>query len=329
MSVRRAGLAALVLAWAAACSGSQETIIRTADGVELTAEDIDREPIALLPSGMVGLASIDAQKLFASQFGDQLLDLVRRLAPLPASTGFEPRRDLQRLYMGLYSMQGIDVAGVAVGAFDQEAIERAAERSDRTLQGVPIVKSTYGERTLYTAHNLGFVVLTGKTALFGNETGIRRALDRIDEARVRKQIPVWVADLLEVPNASMVAALNLRAQPMTDAAQKKLPFLNGMQSVRVLGNFEPPGVNFAGTAAYQDAGAAQRGEAAMRDYHATLQTLGYFSAWVGLPQPVKRLETQCEDDEVKFVIGIDAQAMGTLLDFAAKALPAPAAPAGG
>ena len=127
----------------------------------------------------------------------------------------------------------------------------------------------------------------------------------------------------------MVAALNLRAQPMTEAAQKNLPFLNGMESVRLLGNFEPPGVNFAGTAAYQDEAAAQRGEAAMRDTHASLQTLGYFSAWVGLPQPVKRLETQSEGDEVKFVVGIDAQAMGTLLDFAANALPAPTAPAGG
>ncbi len=329
MSACRVGLWAVMLALVAGCSGSQETILRTADGVELTADDIDRDPMALLPGGMVGLAYVDAQKLFASQFGDKLLNLVQRLAPLPASTGFEPRRDLQRLYVGLYSMQGIDLAGVAVGAFDQEAIARAAERSDRTLQGVPIVKSSYAERTLYTAQNLGFVVLTARTALFGNETGIRRALDRIDEARVEKQIPVWAADLLENPNASMVAALNLRAQPMTDAAQKKLPFLMGMQSVRLLGNFEPPGVNVAGTAAYEDAAAAQRGEAAMRDYHAMLQTLGYFSAWVGLPQPVKRLETRSEGDEVKFVVGIDAQAMGTLLDFAASALPAPVAPAGG
>ena len=82
-------------------------------------------------------------------------------------------------------------------------------------------------------------------------------------------------------------------------------------------------------AAYQDAAAAQRGEAALREYHATLQTLGYFTAWVGLPQPVKRMETRNEGDEVKFVVGIDAQAMGTLLDFAAKALPAPTAAAGG
>jgi hypothetical protein len=329
MSASGVGLWAVILALAVGCGGSQETIIRTADGVDLTAEDIDREPMALLPGGMIGLGYVDAQKLFASQFGDRLLNLVQRLAPLPASTGFDPRRDLQRLYVGLYSMQGIDVAGVAVGTFDQQAIERAAERSDRTLQGVPVVKSTYADRTLYTAHNLGFVVLTAKTALFGNETGIRRALDRIDEARVQKQVPAWAADLLENPNASMVAALNLRAQPLTEAVQKKLPFLMGMQSARILGNFQPPGVNFAGTAEYEDAAAAQRGEAAMRDYHATLQTIGYFSAWVGLPQPVKRLETRNEGDEVKFVVGVDAQAMGTLLDFAANALPAPVAPAGG
>jgi hypothetical protein len=311
------------------CSKEPETIVRTADGQELSAEDIDRQPLALLPGGAIGLVYLQAQQLFASQFGAQLLELARKVAPLPPATGFEPRRDLERLYLGMYSMQGLDFAGVAIGTFDPAAIERAAERSDRTALGAPVVKSTYGERTLYTARNVGVVVLTSKTVLFGNETGIRRALDRINEGRVQREVPAWAEDLLDQPRAPLAAAVNLRAQPLTEAARDSFPFLLGLHTVRLLGNFEPPGINFAGTAQYADQERAQQGNQALRDYHTTLQTLGVVMSLFGIPQPVKRLETKLDGDEVQFVAGIDAQAVASLLDAAANALPSEPAPAPG
>ncbi len=52
-----------------------------------------------------------------------------------------------------------------------------------------MVKSSYAGRSLYTAGNMGFTVLTQKTLLFGNDTGIRRALDRIQEGRAKRQQP--------------------------------------------------------------------------------------------------------------------------------------------
>jgi hypothetical protein len=317
----------LALLLLTACSKEPETIIKTADGKGLTAEDIDAEPLALLPGGAVGIAYLDAPQLFASQFGPKLTELTRKVAPLPASTGFEPARDLERLYVGMYSMQGIDCAGVAVGKFDPEAIARAGERADRTPQGVPIVKSEYGGRTLYTSSNVGFVVLTSKTALFGNETGIRRALDRINEGRVERKVPAWVEDLLEQPNAPIAGAMNLRAQPVTEGARKNFPFLEGMHMVRFVGNFQAPGINFAGTAVYDDEAGAGRGDQAMRDFHGTLQSMTLVASLFGIPQPVKRFETQVQGKEVQFVAGIDGQAVSTLLDMASRALPAP--PAGG
>ena len=36
------------------CGGGKEVILRTAAGVEATAEDIDREPLWLLPPGGIG-----------------------------------------------------------------------------------------------------------------------------------------------------------------------------------------------------------------------------------------------------------------------------------
>jgi hypothetical protein len=75
-------IALLALA-VAGCPKKDEVIIQTAEGKELTAADIDRDPLALLPGGMVGLAYVDAQKLFASQFGQKLLTIARARSPVP------------------------------------------------------------------------------------------------------------------------------------------------------------------------------------------------------------------------------------------------------
>src|SRR5262249_41694159 len=148
--------------------------------------------------------------------------------PLPASAGFEPKRDLERVYTGVYSMSGADVAGVAIGAFDKDKIEAAADGTQKTPLGVPVTKSSYADRTLYTAGNVGFTVLTSRTALFGNDTGIRRALDRIKEGRAKRQLPPWMDKLLSTPNAPLVVGADLTSQPLPDAARSQLPFLEGL-----------------------------------------------------------------------------------------------------
>jgi hypothetical protein len=59
-------LGSCVLLPAAVGCGSEEVVVKTADGVELSAKDIDNNPLALLPGGSLGTFSIDAPKLFQS-----------------------------------------------------------------------------------------------------------------------------------------------------------------------------------------------------------------------------------------------------------------------
>ncbi|HEY8946934.1 MAG TPA: hypothetical protein VIM73_21975, partial [Polyangiaceae bacterium] len=135
----------------ASCAKKDDVILRTADGKELTAEAIDADPLALLPGNPVGAATLDARQLFASQLGQRLLAIVQARSPLPAESDFVPSRDLERVYLGFYSMQGgADVAGVAVGRFDPSRIEKAAQSSPRNAVGAPVVASQYAGRTLYT-----------------------------------------------------------------------------------------------------------------------------------------------------------------------------------
>src|SRR5207253_7108617 len=67
---------------------------------------------------------------------------------------------------------------------------------------LPILVSSYGGRTLYTVNNAGLTILTARTAVAGTESGIRRAIDRIQDGRVARDQPKWMLDTLETPNAA-------------------------------------------------------------------------------------------------------------------------------
>lgn len=303
-----------------ACAKKQELVVQTRPDKALTADEIDRNPAALLPGGAIGIFYIDAQRTFASEFGRKLLKLATRHLPLPPSAGFDPERDLQHVYIGSYSMQGIDVASVLTGQFDPEKIEKAADGVQQTPLGVPVVKSSYAGRSLYTARNVGFVVLTRRTVLAGNETGIRRALDRIQEGRVTSELPSWMRKLLSTPNAVLVGGADFRAHPVSASIRRQMPFLNGLDSIQGLGNFEAPGVNLAGTLGYADPAAAQSGAEALLQLQRTLQNYSFLMAIIGIGQPIQKLEVQVRGKDAEFVVGLDGQAVSRLLDKAQELL---------
>jgi hypothetical protein len=300
-----------------------ETIVSVGEGRVLSDQEIDSVPMALLPGGAVGLVSADMQKVFASQFGQKMIALANARAPVPASANFVPQRDLIHAYVGVYSMAGADVAAVMVGNFDKAAIERAADGTTTTPLGTPVVKSNYANRTLYTSRNLGFVVLTARTVLIGNETGIRRSLDRIKEGRVRDQTPSSFKELMKTPNAPIVSTFDLRTAPLTEAMRGKLPFLNGVQSGGMVGNFESPGVNVAGTLVYEDADSATKGAQALLQVKELIASWGWLASLLGIAQPIRQLEAQSDGKKARFVAGLDAAAVGQLLDQLSTYLGAP------
>lgn len=311
---RKTSVALACAALAFGCAKKQEVVSQTAADKALSARQIDDDPLALLPGGAIGAFYIDTQKLFASELGKKLLAMARASAPMPQSAGFDPERDLKSMYIGSYSMQGADVAAVLTGTFDRDKIEKTAESTDQTALGAPVVKSTYAGRTLYTSRNVGFVVLTERTVLAGNETGIRRTLDRIKEGRAKRELPDWMSKLLLTKGASAAGGVDLRSQAVTDAARAQLPFLNDLETARMLGNFEPPGLNVAGTLTYTDEAAAQRGAESVRKLHETLRSYRFLMAIIGIAQPIQKLEAEAAGKDTRFVVGLDGQALVRLLE---------------
>ncbi|HEX2870950.1 MAG TPA: hypothetical protein VHP33_06835 [Polyangiaceae bacterium] len=312
--IRRVALLALgAAAWLTACAKTEDVIIHTGLGKEKTAVEIDADPLALLPGGAITVGVLDAKALFASQFGDKLFEVAKRRAPVPEAAGFDPRRDLTTVYFGVYSMQGADVAGVAVGNFDPQKIGATADGIQKTPLGVPVTKTTYAGRALYTAESIGFTVLTNRTALFGNQTGIRRSLDRIKEGTAKRELPPWASKVLNPGTAPFAFGSNLKENPVPNALRSKLPFLDGVETVAVVGNFAPPGVNLAGTLVYPDETTAKTGASKVSETRAMLDTYTPFLALLGIPQPVRKLEADAVGKEGHFVAGIDAVAFSALL----------------
>jgi len=318
--VLAACLAVFGIAVASGCAAHDDVIVKTGADKKLDDTQIDAEPVALLPGSAVGVAYLDARKLFASPFGARLLAVTQRRMPLPAAAGFDPKRDLEALWVGMYSMQGADVAGVAIGSFDRQKIEAAADGTQKTPLGVPVSKSTYSGRSLYTAGDVGFSVLTARVALFGNDVGVRRAIDRIEEGRARKQLPKYMTELLAKRNAPLVVAADLTSNPLPAAARDQISFTEGLDTLALIGNFEDPGLNLAGTLSYGDANKAQRGAQNLVLTRSMLDRYAPFLALMGIPQPIRRLEAQPKDETVSFVMAVDGAAVAVLLDKAQELL---------
>lgn len=306
------GLVAAALA--VGCSKKEDVIVATADNVNITAADVDRDPVALLPGGAIGIARVDAPALFQSQFGQRMLAIVNSRIPLPPSAGFEPSRDLAALYVGMYSMQGIDVAMVATGSFRPDAIERAADGTTMTPLGAPLVKTTYAKKTLYVSRNVGFAVLTEHTVLLGDETGIRRCLDRLTEGKAKHDVPKWVDDVLGTENANMAGAFDFAGQAPAGALVQQFGFLQGIRTARVLGNFQPPGLNFAGSLSYPDPSAAAAGAQSMLQVNQTLRSYSFFMQLAGIGNPIQNLQASPNGNDADFVVAVDSRAIEWLLN---------------
>jgi hypothetical protein len=309
-------LVALGAASALGCGAGKEVILRTAAGVEATAEDIDRQPLWLLPPGGIGWLHVEVGPAVSSELGKYLLADARARFPLPEATGFSFERDVTRASLATYSMQGLDFAGVASGHFDRGRIEAAASDYKGGV-APPLAKSEYAGRTLFTTGGIGFVILTANTALFGNETGIRRCLDRIAESRVADDLPQWAKDLLATPNATFSFGVDLKGNPLTAALSGRLAALRGASMARGIGNFDPPGLNIAGSVVHDSHDGARATASALLQVGGSLNIYGRL---FGLGQPIRKLETQAVGEDTQVVLAVDGAAVRVLMQ---KFLPPP------
>jgi len=303
---------ACLLAVAPACGGAKDSVGEAHGPNDVTEAQIDADPMALLPSAPVAAASVDAHAFFTSGgFGAQLTKLTERYMTIGDEAGFSASRDVDKVVGATYSTQGLDVVAALSGRFDKDKIAKAADAHTPTKGGGVLVASQYAGRTLYTVNNVGFTILTPKTALVGTETGIRRALDRIHDGRVKRDFAPWIIATLETQGAELAVAADFASQPITSASVGALPvpWLQGLRMARVVGDFKPPGMTIAATLTYAEEKQASNGADGVRQATNLVNVV----AMTGLAPKIQNLDvnTAATDLQVKFAV--DDRSLGNFL----------------
>jgi hypothetical protein len=294
------------------CGGSKDAVGLAHGPNDVTEAQIDADPYALLPGSAIVVASLDARAFFTSNtLGPQVAQLAEKYIPIGEEAGFSASRDVDRVVAAAYSTQGADVAAVVSGRFDAKKIATAAENHTPTKGGGMLVASEYAGRKLYTLNNVGFTVLTPKTALVGTETGIRRALDRIRDGRVKRDFADWILTTVETKGAALAVAADFASQPVVTASVGaiSLPWLKGMRAARILGNFQEPGMQIAGTLTYGEPAQA----AAAGDGLRQVSNMANLLAVTGLTPQIQNLEITPAQTDVQYKFNVDDRSLRGLL----------------
>lgn len=299
--------------------GTKESIVATGSGKHLSAEEIDKNPLSLLPGGAIVYAKADVASFWNTAYSGQMLKIANNFVPIPADANFQPSRDVKSLIAGTYSTQGADYAAVVQGTFDPDAIRASAAKGSITPLGKPLQATPYANNTIYSSGEVGFVLLTQNTVLTGNPTGLRRALDRIRDGRVKREVPDWILDVLNTPNAEMVVAGDLSSHPVSAEVMQKMPFLTGLKHVRIVGDFKPPGMNVAGSLTYPDSNTALNGQNAIRVLGDSAQTINMVGWLAGLSNPIQSLETNIPagTGDLQCKMSVDGNSLAKLLEWVA------------
>jgi hypothetical protein len=259
-----------------ACGGSganqpQPTLASasaSAGAAPITPEMLEKDPLALFPSGALGMFAIDAKAFYASQSaGPAAAQLAEKYFPIGSECGFSPSKDLDRVTGGIYSMQGADVLATLAGRFDDAKIAAAAQAKTQLHTGGVVVASQYAGRTMYTVADAGFTVLSPHLVLAGTKTTIKRALERIADRKLAHDAPAWMLQTLATVSsaaggggAATALAIDTKGMPLSSMTGGfPLKGTDGMTAVRLLANFQPPGVHVAGAATYSDEAHAKAG----------------------------------------------------------------------
>jgi hypothetical protein len=286
------------------CPSKDKTEVKSPD-----AEPGMDDALALLPGNAIAVSTIDGRAFFGSQtFGADLAKLVEKYVPIGAEAGFLASRDVDRVTLGSYSYQGIDVAAVVVGRFDSAKIKQVAATQTPTKAGAPLVASQYAGRDVYTVSNVGFTLLSDTRAIVGTEQGIRRVLERIKDKRVKRDIAPWMITTLETPGSVLAVAGDFTTQPLPPEATRQLSpaLVSGLKAVRVMAAFED-GVQLAGSVTYSDPQSAENARAAVK------QASSYASLLAMFGLKLQNLDIKVDRNDVQVSVQVDDRSLRQLL----------------
>ena len=302
----RLALAGTVAALALASTGCPKTTNEfvAAPIVPQATVNIDADAASLLPFGALAIANLDAKQLTNSTVGGDLAALGERMIPFAGQIDFQIKRDLDHAYLGMYSFSGADVLAVLTGTFHPDKLEAAAGKGLNTPYGVVVV-STYAGRKFYTVANYGFTMLTEHTALAGTEAAMRRALDRIAAGTVKREMATWMGDWVTQPGYPVLVASDVTKQSFGKTVTGYIPWIQGVQYVRIRGRFNPDqSFGMSGALTYPDSAKAANAAQGLGGISQSFTMMAVLKI-IGIAPLVRNMKVNPAGNDVQFQTVID------------------------
>ncbi len=313
-------LGLLLLCLVLGCAKPQEVILVTGEGRRASTQEIDEDAFRLLPPGAVVLVRVDAERMFASDFGKELGRLLTEMLPFAKGAGISPERDISVVVAAMYATGGMDMTFVCKGKFRGEATATSIKENPKTESGKAILTVSYAGATMYVAGEVAMAILTDQTMVFGSQLSVRRVLEGVQEGRLARHVPKWFESMLSRSSADFQIGVDLDAQPIPSTLGEQVELLKSVRAARLLGNFEEPGLNFAGTLSYRDPESAEEASKRIEGLTESLDRYGVLLAALQIPQPIVRLEAKPTGKETQVVAELRGDSVAELLKNASQLL---------
>jgi hypothetical protein len=229
---------------------------------------------------------------------------------LPVSRGstIDPEKDVQRIHFGVYATVGADIAMIVTGNFEPKAIFDAIAKDPVARHGKRVQRTRFAGFDVFVLDGLALVPLTQRTLVLGTEIGVRRALERVESGRLVRPLPSWFERML-ASSAPVTLGVDLDAQPVPAVVRTRLSFLEGLRAGRLLGNFEAPGLNLAGSLAYDRPDTAMAAAADIQAKAASLDRYAVLMSVLGIPRPLRRVRAQAVGQDAQVAVEVEGRAI--------------------
>lgn len=294
------------------CGHSAERIRFSSDGKRPDSAQIDSHRWALLPPGAVIWMSADGAA-FDSDFGAPLIEAMVARLPLSASLQFQPQKSITGFSGAFYATVGSDIVVICEGNFDAQKIASAFSENQVSSAGATIIRADYAGATMYVAHLTALSVLTEHTMVWGTQLGVRRVLEVVEENRMRSTVPPWYEALLQEKGANFTLGIDLDSQAVPAVFSTKFEYLNHLRAGRILGNFDEPGLNFAGSLSFADPASAERAAQVFNNIVHRMDAYDLLFRALGVKPPVKSMEAAQTGKEVQLAAQLKGKSVVALL----------------
>jgi hypothetical protein len=317
LGVRVIGARARLLLGCAVCSiclacAPPPEVIRPTTRHPATASAIDADPWALLPRGAVAWGDLDASAAFSASFAEEARVLWLDHLPVSRATVIDPSKDVERIRLGVYATVGADFAMIVTGKFNPKQIQDAIAQEPLARHGKEVLRTRFAGFDVFVLENLALVPLSERTLVLGTEIGVRRVLERVESGRLVRPLPAWFEKMLET-SAPLTLGVDLDAQPVPAMVRTRLGFLEGLRAGRLLGNFESPGLNLAGSLTYDRAETATQAAHDIEAQAAALDRYAVLMSVLQIPRPLRRVRAQAVGQDAQVAVEVEGRAIAMLM----------------